>query len=142
MLSPWPTDFDVLAQQKKTTATWTYVDYEWPNTDCTGNSASSYVVVDTVRFWPKWRSLLLSSDSSAAFLPLKEESHIVIRALGKQDVRLCVRTLQRVIYGYITLVGTRNSTKKVDHPLFTTIHPPPEVQHLKQRYALTCSAPC
>lgn len=57
-----------------------------------GLGTFSYVVVDTVRFWPKWRSLLLSSDSSAAFLPLKEESHIVIRALGKQDVRRLMRS--------------------------------------------------
>ena len=144
MLSPWPTDFDVLAQQKS-----------YRNMDIRGLWMAKHGLDwehSATLSWIQSGSGQNGGPCSSPqihqlhFCLSKKKATFSIRALGKQDVRRLMRSNPAKgyiwFYIYITLVGTRNSAKKVDHPLFTTIHPPPEVQYLKQRYALTCSAHC
>lgn len=145
MLSPWPTDFDVLAQQKS-----------YRNMDIRGLWMAKHGLDWEHSATLSWIQSGSGQNGGPCSSPQIHQLHFCLSKKkatlsfvlwgSRTSAGLCVRTLQRVIYGfiyiYITLVGTRNSAKKVDHPLFTTIHPPPEVQYLKQRYALTCSAHC
>lgn len=132
-------------RSKKATVTWTYVGYEWPNTDWTGNiqlrcRGYSQVLAKMEVLAPLLRFISCISASQRR----KPHCHSCFGEAGRPPAYAFepCKGLYMVLYIYITLVGTRNSAKKVDHPLFTTIHPPPEVQYLKQRYALTCSAHC